>query len=218
MVMKYGVDIASARLDDLDKRILSEIKERTERGETVLVLDAGCGQGGLLFAAAAIGAQVVGVDIDDYEEVIKERGAEAKLPPTVTQPLFIQEDICSYLDKNNVPFDIVVLQRVLHYLPYKTAVDLLTKLHNFTDDIYLSVTGMGSAIAKYYNAKATPVENRWGYIDEDGQKLFSISAPLCVYTEMELLKLLKDAGWGVTWSRVSDFGNIKVNARRTLVE
>jgi 2-polyprenyl-3-methyl-5-hydroxy-6-metoxy-1,4-benzoquinol methylase len=105
--MQYGVDITSNRFDDLDKRLLSEVKERVSRGESVQVLDVGCGFGGLAIALAQCGAVVTAVDIDNYSEQVGRAVAGASLPPPSV--IFIQNDLVSFLADTSEIFDMVVL-------------------------------------------------------------------------------------------------------------
>ncbi len=210
MRMHYGVDIASTRLDDLDKRVLADVRERVDYGEVVSVLDVGCGQGGLAIALAEAGATVTALDIADYAETIQTPSI-----PNSDAVNFIVADIRDWLTTNTKQFDIVVLQRVLHYLPYPDAKEVLVTLQDVTDTLYLSVTGTTTAIANHYDKLDAPLEKRWGELDPVGQELFSITAPVCLYDEEEMLGLLKDCGWEIAWSRVSDFGNVKVLARRS---
>jgi SAM-dependent methyltransferase len=204
--MQYGVDIASIRLDDLDKRVLADVRERVDRSEMVSVLDVGCGQGGSALALAEAGAAVTGIDITDYSSAFQTEG--------ITKFRFLKADVREWLRDTQTQFDIVVLQRVLHYLPYGEARTVLENLRLVTATLYLSVTGTTTAIANHYGALALPLSVRWGGLDTVGQELFSITAPLCLYREEELLGLLRDCGWEVRWSRVSDFGNVKVVAIR----
>jgi SAM-dependent methyltransferase len=209
MTMQYGVDVASTRLDDLDKRVLAAIERMVSARVSPCVLDVGCGQGGLAVALAAAGATVTALDIDDYAETIN-------LRTTNTSIDFIQADIRDWVATNTERFDLVVLQRVLHYLPYKDAQIVLEKLRHVSDKLYLSVTGTTTAIASHYDALTMPITERWGKLDVVGQELFSITAPLCLYAESELGELLKKTGWQIEWLRVSDFGNIKVEAKKRL--
>lgn len=206
--MQYGVDVVSTRLDDLDKRVLAAVKEMVSVGVSPRVLDVGCGQGGLSLALAAAGATVVALDIDDYGDVIHAQSA-----PHSDAIEFVQADIRDWVTTNTEQFDLVVLQRALHYLPYEDARIVLEKLHSVSDRLYLSVTGAETAIASHYEATTQSVTERWGKLDKVGQELFSISAPLCLYSEGEVRTLLAETGWQVEWLRVSDFGNIKVEAK-----
>ncbi len=202
--------MGAIRLDDLDKRVLAQVSDLIDSGVEPRVLDVGCGVGGLSVAMAKSGAVVIAIDIVDYEEEVGERAAKAELlPPAVT---LIQSDIRDFVVATAEQYDIVVLQRVLHYLPYKEAKEVLTQLRQKANHLYLSVSGVDTAIARHYSELANDIRERWGYLDEVGQNLFSITAPLCLYSETEIIKLLEDAGWTVAWSRVSDFGNVKVVA------
>lgn len=198
--MHYGVDIASQRLDDLDKRVLTAVREQIGRGESVSVLDVGCGQGGLASALAEAGAKVMALDIVDYT-----RSNNSAID-------FMQADISEWIATNKEQFDLVVMQRMLHYLPYADAWTVLEKLRLVTDTLYLSVTGMTTAIASHYEAFTFSLPKRWGVLNTAGQELFSITAPLCLYTEDEMRTLLAGTGWKIEWLRVSDFGNIKLKA------
>jgi 2-polyprenyl-3-methyl-5-hydroxy-6-metoxy-1,4-benzoquinol methylase len=209
--MQYGVDIANTRIDDLDKRVLAAVNDRIGRGEEVTVLDVGCGQGGLTVALAEAGATVTAIDIDDYEEVIRSRHSQLDLSIQ-----FVETDMREWITNNHAHLTIVVMQRVLHYLPYADACAVLAKLRGLTDTLYLAVTGATTAIADHYSVLALPLGERWGRLDAVGQELFSITAPLCLYSEAELRTLLCETGWEIEWLRVSDFGNIKVVAVKSL--
>jgi len=208
--MKYGVDITSARLDDLDKHLLDDVRFKVSEGQALRVLDVGCGRGGLSMALVAAGASVVAVDIHDYQTEITENMTPSVALANVLQ--FVQGDIAKIEIGKLGHFDIVVMQRVLHYLPYQTAKVVLRSLREHCDVLYLAVTGVETAIGRHYDAASQPVTERFGVLDSVGQESFSISAPVCLYTDTELDELLRETGWKIEWSRVSDFGNIKVIA------
>jgi SAM-dependent methyltransferase len=212
--MQYGVDIAHTRLDDLDRRLLNTVRERVDRGEVVSVLDVGCGQGGLALALARIGATVTAIDIVDYSPHFQKHtmtlNAEG-VPGSIT---FEHGDLRTYVAETVEHFDYVVLQRVLHYVPYAEAQLVLQNCTRITTTLYLSLTGATTAIAEQYEALGRPLLQRWGTLDSKGQELFSMTAPLCIYTAEEVRQLLADTGWYPDWLRVSDFGNVKVIAHK----
>jgi len=210
--MKYGVDVTSSRLDDLDKRLLTDVSLRVTHEEMATVLDVGCGQGGLSVALAKVGATVVALDRDDYLHCIETRLKEK--PELSVSVQFIHDDI-STMDLSTIGhFDMVVMQRVLHYLPYQTAKNILSILRQCTDRLYLSVTGVQTEIGHHYTQAEVAIDKRWDYLDVVGQELFSITAPICLYYEIEVRELLRETGWKIEWSRISDFGNIKVAATK----
>jgi len=201
--MHYGVDVALRRTDDLDKLMIADVSARVARGELPLVLDIGCGAGGQARRLASHGAQVHAVDINEYQQDFVSDSAVS----------FTQADITSWIENSTINFDMVCFQRTLHYLPYTQAKSLLAKLKERTSGtLYLSVTGATSAIARAYPALNQPLEKRFDILESTGQAIFSITAPLCIYTENEVINLLRSTGWKVIQPRVSDFGNIKVVA------
>ena len=208
--MIYGVDIASTRLDDVDKKVLAHAREYMARGVVPQVLDAGCGEGGLSAALLALGAAVTAIDIADFSHELAQRVASAGGVQGTYQ--FSQADVRAWVATTSASYDIVVLQRMLHYVPYGDALAVLTALRPRVTHLYLSVTGLGTAIARHYDAASIPVQERFATLDSEGQQLFSITAPLCLYSEAELRQLLSESGWQIDWLRVSDFGNIKINA------
>lgn len=205
--MKYGVDITSTRLDDLDKRLLAEVKSIID---TPSVLDIGGGAGGLAVALVKAGARVTLIDIADYRNEVENNLVSVGLGRDVIH--VIKGDIAKAGKELADKYDVVVIQRTLHYLPYELAKKVLTDMRLKSDRLFLSVTGVNTEIAKYYSEINSPIESRWGVLSLVGQQLFSIAAPLCLYREEEIKTLLSDTGWSVVWSRVSDFGNIKIEA------
>lgn len=212
--MQYGVDVAVRRADDLDKLMLEEIAVRKAHNEGVTALDIGCGAGGQSRRLALRGADVTAIDILDYTEefaVINNTLQAEGLPNPIS---FIQANVLDWVNVTSTSFDIVALQRTLHYFPYQKAKKLLEALKTrTTSTLYLSVTGATSAIADNYPSLSVPIEERFAVLSPDAQVTFSISAPLCIYHESEILDLLNAAGWEVARLHVSDFGNIKAVAR-----
>lgn len=208
--MKYGVDVGKVRTDDWDKRLLAEVAARVARGQYVSVLEVGCGVGAQAVRLAEAGAEVMAIDIVDYGVEVTDRAKKANVPNLVK---WQRCDVRDYVTTTSPAdaFSFVSMQRVLHYLSYSDAKELLLNLKKITDTaLYLSVTGITTAIADYYNAKNLPLAERWGTLNTAGQQLFSITEPLCLYSEAEILELLEDTGWQIEKIRTSDFGNVKV--------
>lgn len=212
--IKYGVDVASLRADDLDKLMLKVITARSACGESLSVLDIGCASGAQSWRMSKAGAKVTGLDIADFGDNFSLHIEELKQSDWTGELKFVQAGVMNWLVGANEEFDIVCCQRMLHYLPYRQAKILLKEIAKMKDVIlYLSVTGATSAIATNYTELSKGVDDRFGHIEETLQAVFSITAPVCLYYESELLELLRECGFEIKQSRVSDFGNIKVVAK-----
>jgi SAM-dependent methyltransferase len=205
----YGVDVAVQRADDLDRRALSAVVEwSVTHTERPTVLEIGAGAGGQTRRFLAAGADVVAVDIIKLAELtsLSVESAGAVTP--------VHADVRDFVATlTNEQFTFCHCQRVLHYLPYSDAERVLTKLTaHVTDTLFLSVTGLTSAIGEAYTAAGASLPERFGSLTPTAQADFSITAPVCLYTHKELLALLRETGWEVIHARVSAFGNSKVCA------
>jgi SAM-dependent methyltransferase len=196
----YGIDVARLRLDDLDKKCLAQITQLQAGGE-VSVLEIGSGAGGFTREVCKLGASVLATDIVDYSK----------------ECVYAENDRCRFLkiDCRQLPatlsktYDIVVAQRVLHYITYDEAVEFLSNLHPFIrHELYVSVSGKQSDIGTYYDDNR-PVARRFSQLNETGKKLFSITKPLCLYETPEIKTLITSAGYTITDFRTSAFGNHK---------
>lgn len=211
MMTRYGVDIAARRADDLDKKLLTAVTAAVADGCCPRVLDLGCGSGGLAARLAAAGASTTAVDIADYAAEIAAHNRA--LPPASPPITFIQAEAGQYLARGTVPtFDFAVLQRMLHYLPYPDARRLLAQLRDRCTQAYLSVTGVESAIGCAHPAAAQPLPDRFRSLPLVAQDTFTITAPLCVYSQTELVGALQSTGWRSIQVWTSAFGNHKVVA------
>jgi SAM-dependent methyltransferase len=213
---QYGIDIGRERVDDWDKLLLREVRDRQAAGLPTTVLEVGCGAGGQAVRLAVAGALVVALDIDDYQQDVETVASDAGVGERVS---WRHESIVDFVHtQESQPFTYVSMQRVLHYLPYETAHVVLRTLATITTEaLYLSVTGTTSAIATHHRAVDLPVTERFVPLTPVGQSLFAIEAPICPYSTDELLMAVASAGWVIEKVRLSDFGNIKVVARPTLL-
>ena len=200
-----GVDVASHRADDLDKKCLAHVVQKA----TAVVLDLGSGAGGQAVSLVQTGATVVAVDSHDFSEVY--RDIRSKHNFKSTQLFFYQEAIQSVSHfLQNVPITDVLFQRALHYLTYQEAKELLEYLFvKTTDSLFISVTGLQSAIGDGYSDVDKAIEDRYCTLSPLQSELFSISEPVCLYTKDELVTLLEKCGWTVDECWESAFGNIK---------
>lgn len=191
--MNYGFDIGAERADDLDMRIIEAIKHM----KFPSVLDLGSGRGGQTKRMTDAGATVTAVDIADYSDHYTTD--------------FTQSDALSFV--KNVPdktYDVTCAQRMIHYLPHDQAIELLQHLRRITrHSLYISVTGLESAVGRAYSDKAKPIEERLTKLDPEEQTTFGISEPLCLYARDEFIELLSTSGWHIEHIWTSAFGNHK---------
>lgn len=205
----FGVDIGSARTDDLDKKVLEDIERH--KGEEIRIFNGGSGAPPQSIAMVETGAtRVRSVDLGNY--IIAYEEIQNDFPEITFEGRNMLEWLREYQDSGKI-FDLAVLQRVIHYFSYDQAQEILYHLRNLTRSrLYISVTGMNTAIAQeiarpeYMNLS---VSERFDTLTEEGKKRFSITQPVCLYTEKEFRELLERSGWMIKEMRESDFGNYK---------
>jgi len=204
-----GVDIASKRADDLDKLCLERIQEKN----SPKVLDVGSGLGGQSVRMVQAGALVTAVDIHDFAE---QYASLSQVHNFSTEQLhFTHSDITKLQFSEDAQFSDILMQRVLHYLPHQSAQILLKKLHTLCNDsLYISVTGMNSAIATNYFGRRIPLNERFVSLTPEDALTFSIHEPVCLYTQVEFKQLLFGAGWKMQYCWESAFGNLKAVCTR----
>lgn len=192
----YGVDVSLDRQDELEKRLCKVVAA----SPGCRVLDLGCGAGGAAARLAAAQADTTGVDIHDFAAEWSRCASER----------FVHGDIrhiATLLPQEH--FTHCLCNRTLHYLPYADARMTLTQLRSMvSDSLFISFSGLTSALARSYEVRENQVHTRFGYLSPDDQAVFGITQPLTLYTESEAIILLSEAGWRVTWSRTTDFGNV----------
>ena len=201
----FGVDVAIKRTDDLDKIMLEHLRSKHKPK----VLDLGSGAGGQSVRMAQLGVEVTAVDIYDFSEEFAVHRVEGGWSEATLK--FIFADICNLPDLfRNEKFTDASMQRTIHYLPYARALTVLKFLRSAVQDrLFISVTGMDSAVGENYIGKNLPIEERFAKLGQVEADIFQIHAPICLYRQKEFVTLLESAGWEVedVWS--SAFGNLK---------
>lgn len=209
---RHGSDIASQRLDSLDRACLNDVLAR----ESPRVLDFGCGLGSFGLRCAVLGARVVLNDLMEPPGI-------AACAQALSDCLHAVEIECVAGDIRSVvaqfgAFEILYSQRMLHYLPYADAVAVLKTLGRGggpSQKAFLSLSGLGSDLRVGYSASGTPVQDRFASLSSEAQKKHDIYEKLCLYSEEDAATLAADAGFAVERIWSSEFGNVKcVFARR----
>lgn len=211
----HGIDVASQRADDLDERCLAFLDARFAQNPTArpTALDLACGQGGQALRMAARGAIVTAVDLCDQGPTIQRGAAERHV---WQPPLFVQADLCA-LPRSipGAPFDAIVCQRALHYVPHAEAVVALSGWPQTLKPggrVFLSVSGLGSELGRGYLHRDRPIAERWVPLAPDMAERHDIRPPVCLYEPMDLVDLLHAAGFGIAEVFRSAFGNVKAVA------
>ena len=201
----FGVDVAIKRTDDLDKRMLEHLRGK----DKPKVLDLGSGAGGQSVRMVEVGALVLAIDVYDFSAEFAEYRVEHGWSEEVLK--FISADISdlpNVLDDKK--FADASMQRTLHYLPYNKAFETLKFLRTAVQDkLFISVTGMDSAVGENYVGKNLPLSERFMKLESAEADIFQIQAPICLYRQEEFISLLETAGWKVEDIWQSAFGNLK---------
>ncbi len=205
---QYGVDVASYRLDDLDTLLLDDVEKIQERDRgTVTILDIGCGAGGLTKALLEKQCIVDGVDIADVAAEVFYHKEFAK------RARFFNEDMYDFLVHNEMgypSYTCIVLQRVLHYVPYQKTLLLLKEcLKRSEHGVYVSLSGIESEISRYYLHTEELIQNRFSYLNKIGQEKFCITAPICLYSKQDVKDIISTLDCTCEYYRMSAFGNHK---------
>lgn len=204
-VAGYGVDVSSQRADDLDAWCLAHITSKSD----VNMLDVGAGKGGQSVRMVLAGARVTAIDRHDFQAEYTQLRRQYEF--ALNQLQFQAIDIGTFVQtQSQERYTDVIMQRVLHYLPYNEAVAVLTALHGMVEDtLCVSVTGLQSAIgAEYAHAKRT-ISERFCPLTPAQAEVFSITQPVCLYHPEEFRALLELTGWRVQKCWESAFGNSK---------
>ena len=210
-----GIDVASQRADDLDERCLTFLDTRFmhNQGTRPSALDLACGQGGQALRMAAAGVLVTAVDQHDHETTIQGEAARRRV---WRPPVFVRADFRA-LPENlaGAPFDVIVCQRAIHYLPYGEAVTAVQSWAHYLKPgghLFLSASGLASELGHGYPHGDRPVTARFAPLARDMAERHNIQAPVCLYEALDLVDLLHAAGYGIAEVFLSPFGNVKVVA------
>lgn len=177
----HGSDIASQRLDELDRACLLNLLSQDTQ---VHILDFGCGFGAFGLRCGLLGAKVMLNDLVEPPKIAQclegLRGCFAKV-----EIRFMNGDIRN-VAKEMHQFEIIYSQRMLHCIPYLDAVKVLRSLAKATtgpQKYYMSMSGLKSHLGADYDAASKDIVGRFGHLSRDVQAQQGIFEPVCLYTE-----------------------------------
>ncbi len=212
----HGIDIASQRLDPLDLQALEHLRHLLEQQPATppLVLDLGCGAGGMLEQLVSAGAEGIGVDRADVQAAFEQRAARVGGGMRFMQADFarLPDDFCRLYARR---VSLVVCQRALHYLTYEEAnraLHAICGLLRPEGRLFIGVSGMTSELSEGYPARQNPIERRWSLLAPVMRDKHAICQPVCLYDAPELSELLNTSGFCVETLFTSPFGNLKAVA------
>ena len=208
----HGADISSQREDDLDRLALQLSKRlvSVNLARSPVVYDIGCGYGAMSIKLAEIGCTVVACDIEPMPAL---RSFAAKTGKILAE--HIVEADARYLDWAAFPPpDIVYSQRFLHYLRFSEALALIrgTTSRGIGCEAYLSMSGLRSELGTDY--PDAPLKSRFSYLSADMIEKHDIAQKVCLYGLEDARCLAKESGLAIVQLWLSDFGNVKLLAKR----
>jgi len=207
---RHGADIASQRADDLDLGCLDYVRKQIDVKKKLQVLDIGGGLGAQSFRVADLGAEVLMIDLSDREKNIEAYNVRAGRKAI----RFLRQDV---REIDTWPQDIgcVYSQRMLNYLPYPDALELLTTLSRCVLPgafFFFSSGGIDTEYGRDYPDRDKPMEERFTFLTPAMAAKHTITSKVCLYREAELCALAGRAGLTVDHAWTSPFGNPKVVA------
>lgn len=208
-----GVDVASQRADDLDLMAVEHILALSGATRAAFALDVGCGHGGQVARMVKAGASVIAMDAQDYRLELAKSLARENMPSF--RCFFVRSGVES--EPVIGPVDVVMCQRMIHYLDHAAALKALSWLHRISVSggrMFLSASGLDSELGDSYSARDIPVDRRFAHLSPEMAEKHSILQPVCLYRPEELVDLATKAGWVAEEVFTSPFGNVKLMAKK----
>ena len=206
-----GSDIASQRIDDLDRAAL---RHSIEQPSGITILDLGCGFPVNPTRHALLGHHVLAVDTYDFSREFGEISAALKLENITFLNQSLQEALSNW---HRQKVDLVYSQRTIHYVHPVEMVEAISRLFEVVEAggaVFVSASGLGSELGENYPGADMPWEQRFAPLSEDMQKKHGIEGDVCLYTEADLVSLFESAGFSARKIYSSPFGNVKASFHR----
>ena len=203
---RHGGDIASQRIDDLDRACLEFC---LSLGPGAAAVDIGCGLGAQGFRLAALGTAVTLCDPVDISDRVTQFNALFPAIPV----RFLQRD-ARELSAGDFgrPLDIVYSQRAIHFLRFGEAQALLEMLRGVCRPharFFISASGIDTELGDGYAGKASDVTERMATLAPAMVEKHGVHDEICLYAADDLAGLGEAAGLAVISVTASDFGNKK---------
>lgn len=209
----HGSDIASQRMDELDRAALHFALEAGARFSPAVAVDLGAGLGAQTARFASLGLSVLMIDLAARAELVD--SINALYGRRVSA---ISGDVCRIPDEA-LPQAVHLLfsQRMVHYLRYGEAVRVLKRFASRMSGgarLFMSCACLASELSEGYSALGQPVEERFGYLAPAMAEKHNVLEPLCLYSKEEFASLAAKCGFSPLEIFQSEFGTLKGVFRR----
>lgn len=208
----YGGEISSQREDSLDQTAMQEAACLSGEmyDKRPVLYDIGSGLGTMSIKFAEIGCTVITCNIEPMPHLRRlSRETRAILPNHI-----LEKDV-RFVDWTMFPeANIVYSQRFLHFIRFHEAVQLIRSVTERTNDcsVYMSISGLSSELGNgYFKA---PLENRFDYLSKEMAQKHNIRQKVCLYDMDDAKLLVENCGLKIIQLWLSDFGNVKIRAKR----
>lgn len=207
---RHGADIASQRVDALDRRALAAVLDAQTGAATArpVCVEYGSGLGWQGARMALLGASVRMID-------------QLPAPPLALRLAgvdgvaleYLQADLRTLRPSDLPPrVDVAFSQRTLHYLPHDDATRLVATTARALAPggrFYVSVSGLGSELGQGYAHADRPLGARYAPLAPALRERHGIAEAVCLYDEADLRALMEGAGLVTLELWRSAFGNLK---------
>jgi SAM-dependent methyltransferase len=210
----YSIDVAFERLDEQDRKILQDVMSREWKVKKALILGSGKGRIGI--ALALLGFEVVAVDLEDHTAFYETISSTLNFPKPIIFKQVSISDACKELASKQ--FSLVLAQRVIHYLPYSEAIQLvqnISRIMNKGASFWFSISPLHSDMGENYLCAQKSIDQRFCTIAPEIQKRFNLYAPVCLYEQSEVENLLNKSHLIKHDLYITSFGNIKGHYKKT---
>lgn len=203
----HGADIASQRMDDLDRKCIEHALRLNNKN--IYALEIGCGLGIQGVRLAVLGIETLLIDILDISETVE---ALTRLLGIGNLELLIKDARNITHDDIQSSPDIVFSQRFIHYLKYTEARTLIACIATIMQPgsmLFISASGLYSELGQGYKDKELPLHERYCNLDNRMAEKHQIKESVCLYSEQDIKILVEPFDFTPVEVWSSSFGNIK---------